>query len=170
MEVVWKDVHKRTKDFVKEPDRFLVEDKNGENFEKCKILLKVLYDGAKMATENCEILSTNTLPELIIEDFDEEQVWAGVELQNKVVIDDCQAKIAQLLSGKMAKKPEISRENDSSFMEQDEESDEEEDDFKIDSKPKIDSENSEDDMDSLADQGMTISFFRCKIIREINSQ
>ena len=81
MDSVWKDVLDRTSAFVKKPERFLNPEKR-DDFQKSKILLKVLYDGAKMATSESVQASLKTLPELIIDDFDEEQVWAGVELQN----------------------------------------------------------------------------------------
>jgi len=99
MEVIWKDVQVRAKNFVKKPDRFLCS-KDSEEFDKSKILLKVLYDGTKMCTgdsNNIEELQ-KTMPELVIDDFDEEQIWAGVELQNKIVYDDCQDRIAEILS------------------------------------------------------------------------
>ena len=98
MEEVWKDVARRTKDFTRDPDRFLIVN-DLEEFEKCKILLKVLYDGAKMATdEETSIVSADILPELMIDDFDEEQVWTGVERQNKAILEDCRAKISLMSS------------------------------------------------------------------------
>ena len=97
METIWDDVRLRTKTFVKKPERFLLN-KDSEDFEKSKILLKVFYDGVKMATgwSDGKEASQKTLQELIIEDFDEEQVWAGIELQNKFVVDECQDKLKRL--------------------------------------------------------------------------
>ena len=100
MEAIWEDVARRTKDFIKHPDRFL-ENENDETFEKSKLLLKVLYDGTKIATDEVggdEKFHKNILPELIIEDFDEEQVWTAVELKNRSIIDDCQNAISNLLN------------------------------------------------------------------------
>lgn len=97
MESVWKDVLDRTSSFVKKPERFLNNESN-DDFEKSKILLKVLYDGTKMATNDSVQASLKTLPELIIDEFDEEQVWAGVELQNSFVYEESVAKINQLTS------------------------------------------------------------------------
>ena len=100
MEAIWKDVARRTKDFIKHPDRFL-ENENNETFDKSKLLLKVLYDGTKIATDEvdgaAEKFHKNVLPELLIEDFDEEQVWTAVELQNKSTLDECQNAISNLL-------------------------------------------------------------------------
>ena len=98
MEEVWKDVARRTKDFTRDPDRFLIENDLKE-FERGKILLKVLYDGAKMATdEETSVVSADILPELMIDDFDEEQVWTGVERQNKAILEECRAKISLMIS------------------------------------------------------------------------
>ena len=99
MESLWADVIGRTKDFIKGPERFLVQD-GDQDFEKSKILLKVLYDGAKMTSESSENFksSKQTLPEMIIEDFDEEQVWTGVELQNKHVLDAAHDKLEKLVN------------------------------------------------------------------------
>ena len=121
MEEVWKDVARRTKDFTRDPDRFLIVN-DLEEFEKCKILLKVLYDGAKMATdEETSIVSADILPELMIDDFDEEQVWTGVERQNKAILEDCRAKISLMSSLKKTsfdsemnvENQEVQEENDS---------------------------------------------------------
>ena len=74
--------------------------KESDDFEKSKVLLKVFYDGVKLATAYTETAeaSLKTLPELIIEDFDEEQVWAGIELQNKFVLENCRTKLDRLNS------------------------------------------------------------------------
>ena len=74
--------------------------KESDDFEKSKVLLKVFYDGVKLATAYSETVeaSLKTLPELIIEDFDEEQVWAGIELQNKFVLENCRTKLDRLNS------------------------------------------------------------------------
>ena len=98
MEAIWNDVALKTKKFVKKPERFLLKNADSKDFEKSKILLKVFYDGVKLATSCSDTVeaSKKTLNELIIEDFDEEQVWAGVELQNKFVLDECREKLEQL--------------------------------------------------------------------------
>ena len=63
---------------TKKREKFL--HKNDDLVESSKLFAKVLYDVTKLAErEPC----SQTLPELIIEDFDCEQVWAGVELQNQ---------------------------------------------------------------------------------------
>ena len=102
MEAIWEDVARRTKDFIKHPDRFL-DQENDATFENSKLLLKVLYDGTKIATDEVgddAKFHKNILPELLIEDFDEEQVWTAVELQNRSILDDCQNAISNLLTMK----------------------------------------------------------------------
>ena len=98
MEAIWNDVASKTKKFAKKPERFLLKTADSDDFEKSKILLKVFYDGVKLATSISDTpeASQKTLSELIIEDFDEEQVWAGIELQNKFVLDECREKLEQL--------------------------------------------------------------------------
>ena len=98
MEAIWNDVAAKTKKFAKKPERFLLHSADSDDFEKSKILLKVFYDGVKLATSISDTpeASQKTLSELIIEDFDEEQVWAGIELQNKFVLDECREKLEQL--------------------------------------------------------------------------
>ena len=99
MDSLWTDVASKTKNFVKKPQRFMLS-KESDDFEKSKVLLKVFYDGVKLATAYTETVeaSLKTLPELIIEDFDEEQVWAGIELQNKFALENCRTKLDRLNS------------------------------------------------------------------------
>ena len=92
MEDLWQDVASRVKDLSSKPEKFL--EPNDSIFEKTKILAKVLYDAAKMLEDGKH--KNVTLPELIIENFDEEQVWAGVELQNAAFEKDWQHKLEQL--------------------------------------------------------------------------
>ena len=74
MEAIWNDVASRTKKFAKKPERFLLKTADSDDFEKSKILLKVFYDGVKLATSISDTpeASQKTLSELIIEDFDED--------------------------------------------------------------------------------------------------
>ena len=47
-------------------------------------LKQAIYDGLQMQIgEEAGNKNNNMLPELIIDDFDEEQVWAGVEMLNR---------------------------------------------------------------------------------------
>ena len=98
MDSVWVDVLSRTKTFVKHPERFLATKSNDE-FDKSKILLKVLYDASKIATSDSDSTQAmkNTLPEMIISDFDEEQVWTAIDLQNEYVKEECVNKFQRLL-------------------------------------------------------------------------
>lgn len=46
-------------------------------------LIKQLYDTTKSVEKKSDRAGVdNTLPELIVEDFDEEQIWQELELQN----------------------------------------------------------------------------------------
>ncbi len=93
MEAIWKDVLGKTKGFTAKPERFL--EPSESEFDKSKTLVKVLYDATKSVEGQ---IDRNTLPELIIDNFDEEQVWAAIELQNKSHGDYFPNKISQLLS------------------------------------------------------------------------
>jgi U3 small nucleolar RNA-associated protein MPP10 len=44
--------------------------------------LKLLYDTTKKVEIKTNDVEDDTLPELIVEDFDEEQIWQELELQN----------------------------------------------------------------------------------------
>lgn len=72
-------------------------------FDQCKEVVKVLYDLAKsIETPRTTLKSARatTLRKLVIDDFDEEQVWAGVELQNKDKIKGFQNDVAKFMSRK----------------------------------------------------------------------
>jgi len=72
------DTSNKVKAAVKRTEKFLNQE--DELFEKTKLLTKVVYDVAKLIeVDTCRL----TMPELIIENFDCEQVWAGVEMQNQ---------------------------------------------------------------------------------------
>ena len=97
---IWpdKDVLTKTKSLVKQPERFIdTKGKDEDDFEKSKILLKVLYDASKTGESDNAQASRNTLPELIINEFDEEQVWTAIELQNEFVKDDCVSRLQRLI-------------------------------------------------------------------------
>lgn len=58
-------------------------------FEATKVVAKAIYDGLQMQFEEGQsgmTLTTMMMPELIVDDFDEEQVWAGVEMMNRAKI------------------------------------------------------------------------------------
>lgn len=50
--------------------------------EETTYLLKQLYDITKSVETNTDNANDDTLPELIVKDFDEEQIWQELELQN----------------------------------------------------------------------------------------
>lgn len=52
--------------------------------EETTTLLKQLYDTTKNIELKADDTEDNTLPELIVKDFDEEQIWQELELQNSV--------------------------------------------------------------------------------------
>lgn len=68
--------------------------------EKIKDLTKQVYDYGK-TTE--EFVDKKTLPQLIIKQFDEEQIWQELELQNESCTDD----IVQALGHLVAKKDKL---------------------------------------------------------------
>ena len=57
--------------------------------------IQVLYDVGKI-TESAGKETTNTLPELIINKFDQEQVWAGIELQNQNKLEKWKRKVNKI--------------------------------------------------------------------------
>ena len=75
---ILQDTAAKISSITRKSDKFLSQD--ADLYEKSKLFTKVLYDITKLAESKPSKL---TLPELIIEDFNPEQVWAGVELQNQ---------------------------------------------------------------------------------------
>jgi len=112
MDGVWSETADHLRDLASKPEKFLEPSKCQALFEKSKVLTKVFYDAAKLLEEQepAAIVSKNrkkkkseggliqTLPQLIIEDFDQEQVWAGVDLQNKAKVPDFSDQVHDLLA------------------------------------------------------------------------
>lgn len=67
---------------------------DSELLEEIKLLSKVLYDVGKI-TEETSQSQIDTLPELVIQGFDEEQVWAGIQLQNHDKIENWRRRIGK---------------------------------------------------------------------------
>ena len=88
---ILEDTSNKMRTLVKRSDKFLTKD--SDLYEKTKLFSKVLYDVTKLIEQEP---SRATLPELIIEDFDPEQVWAGVEIQNQQKFSKLQSKFSSL--------------------------------------------------------------------------
>jgi U3 small nucleolar RNA-associated protein MPP10 len=94
------DSSKKFSGLVKKPERFLHQDE--DLLESSKLLTKVVYDVSKLIeAEPC----SKTLPELIIDGFDCEQVWAGVEMQNQQRFAAFQTAFARLELAALAECP-----------------------------------------------------------------
>lgn len=65
--------------------------------EKFKILLKQCYNNSKLLEDRSEA-PTFTLPKLLVENFDAEQIWQQVELQNTFVCNKLDEEIETLTS------------------------------------------------------------------------
>lgn len=93
--------------------------------DDAKSLLKQSYDYSKKQETN--ILS-DTLRELVIKDFDVEQIWQQIELQNSKILDNSLLHVSKLLAAKDTslwfeinhKNDDISSENDSEDENKDE--------------------------------------------------
>jgi len=75
---------------VRKPEKFF--EPNPPLFDEIKLLSKVLYDVGKLSEDS----DAKTLPELLINNFDEEQVWAGLQLQNSERISEWKRKLSRL--------------------------------------------------------------------------
>merc|ERR1719266_3256481 len=91
---ILEDTSNKMRSLVKRSDKFLTKD--SDLYVKTKLFSKVLYDVTKLIELEP---SKATLPELIIEDFDPEQVWAGVEIQNQQKFSKLQSKFSSLKLG-----------------------------------------------------------------------
>ena len=113
---------------VKRPDKFLTKD--NDLYEKTKLFSKVLYDVTKLIELEP---SKATLPELIIQDFDPEQVWAGVEIQNQQKFSKLQSKFSSLNLSDIQShsllygKPSVTSDREVMTQHEDQEEEEEED-------------------------------------------
>lgn len=65
--------------------------------EQIKYLIKKVYDYTKDIEESSE---KNTLPQLIVKGFDEEQIWQELELQNESCLDDTVQNVSHLSAKK----------------------------------------------------------------------
>ncbi|XP_071439765.1 U3 small nucleolar ribonucleoprotein protein MPP10 [Hetaerina americana] len=92
-EAVLRDVCGKFEKYTKNPADFLsVQVKLAEDIKKT---IKCLYDLSK---ENDK--SSNTLPELIVDNFDEEQIWQELELRNEEKLPSYIADVSMILSRK----------------------------------------------------------------------
>ena len=141
---ILEDTSNKMRSLVKRSDKFLTKD--SDLYEKTKLFSKVLYDVTKLIELEP---SKATLPELIIEDFDPEQVWAGVEMQNQQKFSKLQSKFSSLNLGDVQSqsllfgKPSVSALNRTEDTLEDQDEEEEEEDVEDDDSEEI-KENDED--------------------------
>lgn len=112
---ILEDTSNKVNAVVKKTEKFLNQE--NELFEKSKLLTKVVYDVTKLIEVDTNKL---TMPELIIDNFDCEQVWAGVQMQNLQKFDKFETKFMlvnpielsqfNLLLGKPKKKEVVEEE------------------------------------------------------------
>jgi len=97
---ILKDTSNKISSITKKPESFLTQE--ASLYEKSKLFTKVLYDISKLVETSS---SKSTLPELIIENFDPEQVWAGVELQNKDKLTSLESKFSSIKINELSSHP-----------------------------------------------------------------
>ena len=97
---ILKDTSNKISSITKKPESFLTQE--ATLYEKSKLFTKVLYDISKLVETSS---SKSTLPELIIENFDPEQVWAGVELQNKDKLASLESKFSSIKINELSSYP-----------------------------------------------------------------
>ena len=95
MDSLWTETADHLRELASKPEKFLEPKKCQPHLEKAKVLTKVYYDASKLLETEKD---PDTLPELIIQDFDVEQVWAGVDLQNKSKFGTLADEVHDLLS------------------------------------------------------------------------
>ena len=84
---ILEDTSSKVNAVVKKTEKFLNQD--NELFDRTKLLTKIVYDVSKLVEVESSKL---TMPELIIDNFDCEQVWAGVQMQNQQKVDKFETK------------------------------------------------------------------------------
>ncbi|XP_064620641.1 U3 small nucleolar ribonucleoprotein protein MPP10-like [Lineus longissimus] len=94
--LVVENIFKEFDKFTEKPEVFLGDQKDLS--EKIKKTVKYSYDFLKQIEEDSQV--NEALPELIIKDFDDEQIWQELELQNDPTIDKFVKNISTFLTGK----------------------------------------------------------------------
>ncbi|KAJ8304835.1 hypothetical protein KUTeg_018418 [Tegillarca granosa] len=83
-------------DLTQKPEYFLSTQES--HSEKFKSATKNIYDLSKSYELKKDTL--NTLPQLILDNFDEEQVWQELELQNHYVVNKLLSQVARVVTKK----------------------------------------------------------------------
>ncbi len=91
MEEVLRQVRSKAAGLCKRPETFL--EPQQRTFEGAKVLGKVLYECTRASEED---RLEGVMPELVVEGFDEEQVWAGVEMYNAASLRAMAEKVDEL--------------------------------------------------------------------------
>ena len=97
---ILKDTSNKISSITKKHDSFLEQD--SDLYQKSKLFTKVLYDISKLVESTS---SKSTLPELIIKNFDPEQVWAGVELQNREKLSIFESRLSSIKINELSSHP-----------------------------------------------------------------
>ncbi|XP_011550865.3 U3 small nucleolar ribonucleoprotein protein MPP10 [Plutella xylostella] len=101
--------------FTQKPVKFLTVQKDAH--DDIKNLVKSMYDFTKSQEDNKCKSKASALPDLIVKDFDEEQIWQEIELQNTECWDGLVWEVANSMTAKKdllfpIKDPEIQSEHD----------------------------------------------------------
>eukprot|EP00727_Mastigamoeba_balamuthi_P014416 m51a1_g96 putative U3 small nucleolar ribonucleoprotein protein (640) ;mRNA; f:298831-301069 len=105
-------------DTLSDPSAFL--EKSDEHAKSLRTAAKTLYDNAKKS-ESCK---TQALPQLLLEGFDDEQVWQQIELLNKPVIRNLEKRVESLSKAlKSVEEPADAKLSDDESGEEDEDED-----------------------------------------------
>ncbi|KAL3288058.1 hypothetical protein HHI36_002509 [Cryptolaemus montrouzieri] len=78
------------------PEQLFQTNENLSSQIKCN--LKNIYDYSKK--QEIKLTKSSTLPELIIHNFDNEQIWQQIELQNECILENAISRVGSLLSKK----------------------------------------------------------------------
>jgi len=91
------DSNKKFSALVKRPEKLLLKEQ--DLIDRTKLLTKVIYDVSKLLEPSPCL---KTLPELIVDGFDCEQVWAGVELQNQARLSELESRLSKVDLGALS--------------------------------------------------------------------
>ncbi|CAB3360859.1 Hypothetical predicted protein [Cloeon dipterum] len=97
----WQSIAEQLENLSSKPDKYLCT--QPKIAAEIKTFTKKLYDSTK-SSEKEAYPTSEALPELIIDSFDDEQIWQQIELQNQDAYDNLVKKVSRLMAKQLTAK------------------------------------------------------------------